>query len=103
MHTGRLITILIAFCITSCDQPKSKHTTSSDTTSIEILTGNSDSISDELKNKQLVSQIFEQVINKKNVSFFDSVYIENVIDHSAFEGQRPGVEGFKSSVNQMFD
>ena len=54
-------------------------------------------------NKQIVKTVFEEVINKKNLAILDKYYSKDVIDHSAFPDQLPGLEGLKNSVNYLFD
>ena len=54
-------------------------------------------------NKQIVKTVFDEVINKKNLAILDKYYSKDVIDHSAFPDQLPGLEGLKNSVNYLFD
>lgn len=56
-----------------------------------------------VNNKQLVKKIFDELINKKNMAIFDQYFAKDVIDHSAWPGQAPGLEGLKSSVKGLFE
>ena len=55
------------------------------------------------KNKELVNRLFRDFASKKNMSFVDSLYADNIFDHSAFEGQEQGLAGFKKAVAQFSD
>lgn len=55
------------------------------------------------KNKQIAASVFEQLINKRNVSAVDELYATDMIDHSPFEGEQPGIEGFKKTVKEFID
>jgi len=54
------------------------------------------------KNKELVKRVFSDMANKHNYDLVDSFYAPNIIDHSAFENQQQGREGFKKSVIEFF-
>lgn len=54
-------------------------------------------------NKQMVKTIFEELINKKNLTTLDKYFSKDVIDYSAFPDQLPGLEGLKNSVQYLFD
>lgn len=54
-------------------------------------------------NKQMVKTIFEELINKKNLTILDKYFSKDVVDHSAFPDQLPGLEGLKNSVKYLFD
>jgi hypothetical protein len=56
-----------------------------------------------LTNKQLVEKIFEELMNKKDLTTFDRYVAKDVIDHSAWPGQAPGVEGLRNAVKGLFD
>ena len=53
-------------------------------------------------NKQIVSTIFKQAINNKNISILDSFFTPGVIDHSAWEGQEPGLKGVKKGIEGLY-
>lgn len=55
------------------------------------------------KNKQLILELFQKVINEKNPSFIDDLYIPDVVDHSAFPGQALGTEGIKNAVQDFLE
>ena len=55
------------------------------------------------KNKEIILKVFQEVINRQNLSFFDEVYLPNVVDHSAFPDQAPGLKGLKESIKGMFE
>ena len=55
------------------------------------------------KNKEMVVKIFQEVINNRNISYIDEVYVTNVIDRSAFPGQAPGTVGLKEAVNGFYE
>ena len=50
------------------------------------------------KNKELIKRVYAEIVNKRNYSFIDSSFASNIFDHSAFEGQEQGKEGFKKAV-----
>jgi len=43
------------------------------------------------------------LINKRNLSAIDESYSTNIIDHSPFEGEAPGIEGFMKTVKEFID
>lgn len=51
----------------------------------------------------MILKLFQEVINQRNVSYFDQVYIPNAIDHSAWEGQAPGRAGIKEAVKGFLE
>jgi predicted SnoaL-like aldol condensation-catalyzing enzyme len=55
------------------------------------------------KNKQLVNRVFKELINDCNVAAVNELYITDVVDHSAWEGQEKGREGFKKTVQEFND
>ena len=50
------------------------------------------------QNKQVVSQLFGEVFNEQSLSVIDELYAPNVVDHSAFPDQPPGIEGIKTAI-----
>jgi predicted ester cyclase len=54
-------------------------------------------------NEKVIHIIFEEGINKKNLSIFRTHYLSDVIDHSAFPGQKPHLEGFITSVKELHE
>lgn len=55
------------------------------------------------QNKQLILRLFEEVFNQQSLSVIDELYAPNVVDHSAFPDQAPGVEGIKSAIKGFFE
>ena len=55
------------------------------------------------QNKQLILRLFREVFNQKSFSVIDELYNPDVVDHSAFEDQAPGIEGIKSAIKGFFD
>ena len=55
------------------------------------------------KNKELVKRVYSDMANKRNYALIDSFYAPGIIDHSAFENQQQGREGFKKAVKEFFD
>lgn len=55
------------------------------------------------ENKQLVLRLFEEVFNQQSPTVIDELYAPNIVDHSAFPDQAPGVEGIKSAINGFFE
>jgi len=53
------------------------------------------------KNKELVKKVYTEMVNKRNYGLIDSLYATNIFDHSAFEGQEQGREGFKKAVTEF--
>ena len=53
------------------------------------------------KNKELVRNTFQQIINQQSTDYYEKVYAANVIDHSAWPGQAPGLTGLKKAVSDM--
>jgi predicted SnoaL-like aldol condensation-catalyzing enzyme len=56
-----------------------------------------------LENKEIILKLFHEVINLRNVSYFDQVYVPNAIDHSAWPGQAPGTAGIKQAVKEFLE
>ena len=54
------------------------------------------------QNKQLILRLFGEVFNQQSLSVIDELYDLNVVDHSAFQDQAPGVEGIKSAIKGFF-
>lgn len=55
------------------------------------------------QNKKLVLRLFGEVFNQQSLSVIDKLYYPNVVDHSAFPDQAPGVEGIKSAIKGFFE
>lgn len=55
------------------------------------------------QNKQVVLRLFGEVFNKQSMSVIDELYSTNVVDHSAFPDQAPGVMGIKTAINGFFE
>lgn len=56
------------------------------------------------KNKMiLVRTVFEELIGKRNLAAIDSLYDKKMVDHGAWEGQEPGLEGFRRSVKDFIE
>ena len=55
------------------------------------------------KNRELVKRVYSDLANKRNYALIDSFYAPGMIDHSAFENQQQGREGFKKAVKEFFD
>lgn len=55
------------------------------------------------ENKQLILRLFEEVFNQQSLNAIDELYAPNVVDHSAFPDQSPGIEGIKSAIKGFFE
>lgn len=58
------------------------------------------------RNKPIVSRLFDEVFNQRTLSVIDELYAPNVVDHSAFADQPPGIEGIISAIEgflEIFD
>jgi len=55
------------------------------------------------QNKQLVGRLFGEVFNQRALSVIDEIYAPNIVDHSAFPDQAPGVEGIKSAITAFLE
>ena len=55
------------------------------------------------ENKEIVLNVFQEVINQRNVSHIDQVYIPDAIDHSAWPGQKPGTAGIIEAVKGLLE
>jgi len=55
------------------------------------------------RNKQVVLRLFGEVFNQQSLSAIDRLYDPNVVDHSAFPDQPPGIEGIKSAISGFFE
>ena len=55
------------------------------------------------QNKQLILRLFEEVFNQQSISVIDELYDPNVVDHSAFPDQAPGVKGINSAITGFFE
>lgn len=54
-------------------------------------------------NKELVKKIFEELINKKDLTALDRYVAKDVVDHSAWPGQAPGREGLRAAVSGLHE
>ena len=55
------------------------------------------------QNRQLVLRLFEEAFDRHSISVIDELYDPDVVDHSAFPEQAPGVVGIKSAINGFFE
>jgi len=55
------------------------------------------------QNTQLVMRLFDEVFGNRDVSVIDELYAVDVVDHSAFPDQAPGVEGIRSAISGFFE
>jgi hypothetical protein len=55
------------------------------------------------QNHQLVLRLFGEVFGRHSISVIDELYDPDVVDHSAFPEQAPGVVGIKSAINGFFE
>ena len=55
------------------------------------------------QNKQFILRLFDEVFNQQSFSAIDELYDRNVIDHSAFPDQAPGIEGIRSAIKSFFE
>lgn len=53
--------------------------------------------------KQVVLRLFSEVFNQQSISVIDELYAPNVVDHTAFPEQPPGVEGIKAAIAEFFE
>jgi predicted ester cyclase len=64
---------------------------------------NANEISSTDQNKDLIKRVFSEMANQRKYALVDSFYAPDIIDHSAFENQQQGREGFKTAVKEFFD
>ena len=55
------------------------------------------------QNHQLVLRLLGEVFGRHSISVIDELYDSDVVDHSAFPEQAPGVVGIKSAINGFFE
>jgi ketosteroid isomerase-like protein len=55
------------------------------------------------QDKQVILRLFDEVFNQQSLSVIDKLYDSNVVDHSAFPDQAPGVAGIKSAIRGFFE
>jgi predicted ester cyclase len=55
------------------------------------------------QNKQGTLRLFGEVFNQQSLSVIDKLYDPNLVDHSAFPDQAPGVKGIKSAIKGFFE
>lgn len=53
------------------------------------------------QNKALARRFYEDIMNKKMVDAIDELCSQDFIDHSAFPGQAPGIQGLKDSFSMF--
>ena len=53
------------------------------------------------ENKALQRRFYEELFNRGNLAILDELCAPNFIDHNAFPGQAPGIEGLKQSFAAM--
>jgi predicted ester cyclase len=56
-----------------------------------------------IQKKQVILRLFREVFNHQNLSAINEFYASNMVDHSAFPGQAPGMEGIKSAIKGFFE
>ena len=66
-----------------------------------VITAKTDDKATHDKNKNIVMAVFTELINNCNVSAIDELYDQKMVDHGAWEGQAPGIEGFRKSVKDF--
>ena len=49
------------------------------------------------QNKALVARYFDEVLSKGNLDVLDELLVPDYVDHGAFPGQPPGIEGLKQA------
>lgn len=54
------------------------------------------------ENKALLRRGWEEILNKGNINALDQFYAENFVDHNAFPGIPPGIEGMRQTYNIIF-
>lgn len=57
----------------------------------------------QVTNKDKVKKIFTELVQKKNFAAIDKYYAADVVDHSAFPNQKPGRDGLKAAIKELFD
>jgi predicted SnoaL-like aldol condensation-catalyzing enzyme len=55
------------------------------------------------ENKQLISRLFAEVFNGRDLGIIDELYDTNIVDHSAFPDQAPGRTGIEAAISGFFD
>lgn len=80
---------------------KSKSQQAAPATTATTPTVVSDDKAAQEKNKNIIRTVFNEVVNKRNMAAFDEYFDSKVIDHNAWEGQAPGIEGLKKAVGDF--
>src|SRR4051794_4713568 len=91
MKTNIHFILMLFFCLAACTSKKMDSNNVKDHESVLE------------KNKQIAAAVFEQFINKRNLSAVDELYATSIVDHSPFEGEVPGIEGFKKTLKEFID
>lgn len=55
------------------------------------------------QNKKLVLRFFDEVFNQQSLAALDELYAADVLDHTAFPDQAPGVEGIRAAIEGFFE
>jgi len=55
------------------------------------------------KNKELIRNVYTEMVNKRNYKLIDSFFALDIVDHGALEGQEQGREGFKKAVTEFLN
>lgn len=55
------------------------------------------------QNKKLILRFFDEVFNRQSLSAIGERYAADVVDHTAFPDQAPGVEGIRAAIEGFFD
>ena len=84
----KLILAVFLFLMVNACTPKEKET-NSPIAAVNSITE---------KNKELIRQVFYDMVAKKNYNLLDTLCAPNIFDHGALEGQQQGREGFKKAV-----
>ncbi len=90
MKTHILFTAILFFSVLACTSNK-QETTDGKTDQSTVLE----------KNKNIVNRVFKELVNERNLSSIDELYVSGMVDHSPFEGDTPGIEGFRKSVKDF--
>lgn len=90
MKINTPLILIVFFCLTACTSKQQE---------------NNGSAFDEAavldKNKNIVNNVFKELINERNLSAIDELYAKDMVDHSPFEGDSPGIGGFRKSVKDF--
>ena len=53
------------------------------------------------ENKAVLRRWYEECFNKKNLAIIDELIAPNCVEHNAFPGQAPGIEGVKQTIGMF--